>query len=410
MSISFSHILVLSSLSLIAGVLSSLSVSAAVVQCPDHKDDGCIPPHWDVRWDMAGSGYIYCYETCPIEWLYNHSSIYGVYGGVLGVDHYWTHQGMPCIKGIPQEFAMQDTYAKEQKQRFPRIKILEYRITDAVPYADIVHQKMIDDPQAFVRWENGSICEMPYVEHQTEGFGCAWEIRAAAYDYSQQRVRDWYLENIIKPTLTVADGTWLDGDGPDNGAWMCSGSYDYAHLIPPYPALNDTQIAAFCAGEDAVVLASIEWLIANGGYDYNCFTFLHGRDIVPEAGDSADVCASKMTKLDHRPAKSAIVLYGDRIGGSDYTDINVKEAVAIFMLTRAESWFFGFPAADTLNATTAAWLLSDFGAAVGNMTRVTPTSYVFQRQYEKAMVQLNCINYTASFISSAGHEITAAEQ
>ena len=29
-----------------------------------------------------------------------------------------------------------------------------------------------------------------------------------------------YLDNIIKPSLTHADGIWLDGNGPDNGAYM----------------------------------------------------------------------------------------------------------------------------------------------------------------------------------------------
>jgi hypothetical protein len=66
---------------------------------------------------------------------------------------------------------------------------------------------------------------MPYHEHDTDGFNCSWPIIAAAYDFSQQVVQDWFLENIIKPVMTVADGVWLDGDGPDNGAWMCSGSY-----------------------------------------------------------------------------------------------------------------------------------------------------------------------------------------
>lgn len=32
----------------------------------------------------------------------------GTYGGVVGVDHYWTHQGMPCLNGEPQEFNKQD--------------------------------------------------------------------------------------------------------------------------------------------------------------------------------------------------------------------------------------------------------------------------------------------------------------
>jgi hypothetical protein len=41
---------------------------------------------------MAGSGYVYCFNTCPIPWLTNNTR-YGTFGGVVGVDHYWTHQG-----------------------------------------------------------------------------------------------------------------------------------------------------------------------------------------------------------------------------------------------------------------------------------------------------------------------------
>ena len=60
---------------------------------------------------------------------------------------------------------------------------------------------------------------MPYTEHGTgrPGDNCAWEIRAAAYDFSQQIVREWFLNNIIKPVMVHGDGVWLDGDGPDNG-------------------------------------------------------------------------------------------------------------------------------------------------------------------------------------------------
>ena len=62
---------------------------------------------------------------------------------------------------------------------------------------------------------------------------------------------------------------WLDGDGPDNGAYECSGSHNFAKLIPPYPALKTpTEIASFCAGEALVAAAADEWLIANKGY--NC--------------------------------------------------------------------------------------------------------------------------------------------
>ena len=42
--------------------------------------------------------------------------------------------------------------------------MLQYRITDAVPYAGIVYDLMVSNPEFFVRWthapnNNGSICE-----------------------------------------------------------------------------------------------------------------------------------------------------------------------------------------------------------------------------------------------------------
>ena len=187
---------------------------------------------------MAGSGYIYCWERCPIEWLANNTHI-GVYSGVLGVDHYWTNQGMPCTNGIPHEFANQNAYTVQQKKRFPRIKVLQYRIPTAVPYEKVVHDLMVNDPDAFVRWHhpptnNGSMCLMPYEEHKTQGYNCSWPIIAAAYDYSQARVQSWWVENVIKPALEVADGVWIDNNGPDNGAGLCSG--DWGRPIPsPFP-------------------------------------------------------------------------------------------------------------------------------------------------------------------------------
>ena len=90
--------------------------------------------------------------------------------------------------------------------------MLEYRILDAVPYAAIVHELEVAHPEYFVTWHhapnaNESVCEMP-PEASTSGFNCSWPIRAAAYDWTNPVVRAWYLENIIKPTLVVADGSW----------------------------------------------------------------------------------------------------------------------------------------------------------------------------------------------------------
>jgi hypothetical protein len=352
---------------------------------------------WPNQWSMAASGYVYCYLQCPMPWLLNNTQ-YGNFSGVLGIDHVFTGQGMPCIDGVPHEFEAQDAYTLQVKKVFPSARVLQYRITDAVPYASIVHDLMVSNPEYFVRWPNGTICQMPFVEEGTTNQGCAWDIRAAAYDWTQQDVRDWYVENIIKSTMNVGQGAWIDGDGPTNGAWMCSGSYDWGNLPTPYPALNETGVAAFCAGEGQVVQAANEWLISNGGYQYECFDYVTSSSVLPNVNDTATSCAAKLKALDHLPTSTAIVLYGDRTNNKVYSDgVDTAQAVAVFLLVRGEQWFFGLPTANAWNTTTAPLLLSDFGAPLGNMSSLAGQPYVFQRQYEKALVELDCGSYTAKF-------------
>lgn len=64
------------------------------------------------------------------------------------------------------------------------------------------------------------------------------------------------------------------------------------------------------------------------------------------------------------------------------------------MLVRGERFFFGLDAHNSLNATVAALLLSDFGAPLGNMT---VTGSVASRAYTAATVSLDCATFTASF-------------
>ena len=135
--------------------------------CTDGGNGGCsrpVHPKWD-EWSMASSTYTYCFNGCAVDWLYNHSY---PYAGVVGVDHYWTHQGMPCVDGKPQEFAAQDALASKWKAKFPGLRFLSYRILSAVNYDDIVQEKIQSDPFAVVRWRhapgdasqpgNGSVC------------------------------------------------------------------------------------------------------------------------------------------------------------------------------------------------------------------------------------------------------------
>jgi hypothetical protein len=99
---------------------------------------------------MRDSLYSYCFFHCPLDALFT-SRQFGLFGGVVGVDHYYTHQGMPCHAGQPDEFKAQDSFAIATKARFPKACVLQYRITDAVPYAPIVHNKMLSDADWMAR-------------------------------------------------------------------------------------------------------------------------------------------------------------------------------------------------------------------------------------------------------------------
>ena len=266
----------------------SLCCCVQAVEVVATKDsDGCGLPRWDSVWSMAGSLYAYCIGACAIDWLAEHTE-HGRFAGVVGYDHYWTHQGMPCKDGQPQEFKMQDQLANWTKTTFPGSRVLEYRIGDAVPYAEIVHDKMVSDPEAFVRWHhpphnNGSICQNYYAgafvdptRINSKAHNCSFQIHSAAYDFTQPAVREWYLDNIIKPTMVVADGAWLDGDGPDNGAWMCTaGTHGKFYGAPNVSALNDSEAHAWDTGETLVHTAAREWLIAHRGFECALLKLCH---------------------------------------------------------------------------------------------------------------------------------------
>lgn len=354
---------------------------------------------------MRESLYTYCYEHCPLEAFANYSAAgLGTFGGVVAVDHYWTHQGMPCINGIPQEFAHQDAFADATKSTFPGTRVLQYRIGTAVPYAEVVHTAMVDHPEWFVRWHhapnaNGSVCTVP-PEAQTgrPGDNCDWEIRAGMYDFSQAAVRDWYVNTIIKPVMVHGDGVWLDGDGPDNGAYQCSGSYDFGHLPPPYPALNETEIDDFCAGEVLMWTAAHEWIYANGGVDAQaCFTYINSASALPAKSDTPVACANKLHALARTQSDLPVGFASDRTGGRGYTTETASQTVATFLLVRGPMWLFGVnQTSNVIDEATAKLLLSDYGRPLGNMTNTTAT--VFVREYERATVSLDCTTFTASFV------------
>lgn len=126
--------------------------------CSSENLRNCSLPRWGVSWDMASSLYVYCFGHCPLASLANQTHL-GNFSGVVGVDHYWTKQGMPCVDGEPTEFANQDAFATKWKTTFPGTRVLEYRITDAVFYDPLVYNKMQTDPDFFVRFKNGSVCQ-----------------------------------------------------------------------------------------------------------------------------------------------------------------------------------------------------------------------------------------------------------
>ena len=143
---------------LLALVLLPAAPVAGWEDCSSENLRNCSLPRWGVSWDMASSLYVYCFGHCPLASLANQTHL-GNFSGVVGVDHYWTKQGMPCVDGEPTEFANQDAFAIKWKTTFPGTRVLEYRITDAVFYDPLVYDKMQTDPDFFVRFKNGSVCQ-----------------------------------------------------------------------------------------------------------------------------------------------------------------------------------------------------------------------------------------------------------
>ena len=127
---------------------------------PRGSTEGCSLPQWKPRWSMSESTYGYCYRRCPLDALHHASNSSStdssagtsVWGGLVGVDHYWTNQGLPCVNGLPSEYAQQDAFAAATKAQFPAAKVLQYRIVTAEMYDPIVHDLMLAHPEYFVRW------------------------------------------------------------------------------------------------------------------------------------------------------------------------------------------------------------------------------------------------------------------
>jgi hypothetical protein len=337
---------------------------------------------------------------------------------------------MPCIDGQPQEFAMQDALAVRWKKTFPTLRFLSYRILSAVPYNTVVKNKIDTDPDSVVRWRhqpgsaakagNGSVC-YNYISgcfndpHRINNpaNNCSFPIRAAAYNWSNPDLGDWFLNEVVKPAMVHGDGIWLDGIGPDNGAYMCSGTCcGYGASNSP---LVQPEIDAHCDGQAAATTKAQAWLIANGGWEaQKCFDYLTKG--LPTAADSPAECAAHLQARATWGANHSnynhVVAYGTRTGGRvGYNDDTVAGTVAAFLLMRGQHWLFSIgpngghipkcptcPAdPGTLLPATAKVLLSDYGHPTGPMVAVPGKSGVFQRMYEKATVSLDCNSWTPTF-------------
>ncbi len=374
----------------------------------------------------AGSTYTYCYERgggkgCPVDWFAEqvmsgrHQELAN-YAGVVGVDHYWTNQGVPCIDGKPHEFDNQRQLAATWKANFTGLRFLTYRILDAVPYDMVVQDQIEQHPEYFVRWmhEPGSAApgnESVCYNYRDACFNsptgindpannCSFQIRAAAYNWADPAVRAWYQANIIEPALEYADGMWLDGNGPDNGAYMCSGiCCGFGADNSPH---NQSEIDAYCAGEVEVATTAHEYMAAHGQYEVmSCSTYLRQNEM-PVAGDAPAVCAAKMLKLaalgaDHSKY-NMVVAYGDRTAetGGAYGDETAAAAVASFMISRGEHWLMAIQPLAELNVSTARLLTLDYGAPLGNLTQVAAN--VFRREFANGTVQLDCNSFTGTFV------------
>ena len=239
-----------------------------------------------------------------------------------------------------------------------------------------------------------------------------------SYNWSNPDLKDWFIEKVVAPSLKVADGIWLDGIGPDNGAYMCSGVCCGfgSHNSP----LVQDEIDSHCEAQAEATTAAQSYLIANGGWEaMKCFDYLapgtHG--VLPSAADTPQVCAQRLQERATWAANHSnynfVVAYGGRTGGrSGYDDDTVHGTVAAFLLMRGQHWLFSmgpngggggesYPPYEnkpgSLLPATAEVLTSDYGKPLGAMSTVAGKTNVFQREFEKATVTLDCNDFSGTF-------------
>ena len=108
---------------------------------------------------------------------------------------------------------------------FPTMRFLQYRILSAVNYDMAVQNKIQSDTNAVIRWRhapgnasipgNGSVCWNYISEcfndpHRINNVAnkCGFHISAAAYNWTNPTLKDWYIKELIAPSLVHADGVW----------------------------------------------------------------------------------------------------------------------------------------------------------------------------------------------------------
>lgn len=281
----------------------------------------------------------------------------------------------------------------------------------------VVQNKVLTDHDAVVRWRhapgsistpgNDSVCynhisacfnDPTRINDPTHN--CSFHISAAAYNWTNPTLAQWYVDEVVAPSLVHADGIWLDGIGPDNGAYMCSGvCCGYGANNSP---LVQTEIDAHCDAQAAATTKVQKYLISNGGWEaQKCFNYI-GSSSLPTASDAPLECASKLKTMAARGANhstyNAIAAYTSRTGGMQgYNDTTAAATVAAFLLMRGQHWFLGISNTNDMAPATAQLMTSDYGAPLGSMEAVAGQTNVFQRKYAKATIQLDCNTFTGTF-------------
>ena len=182
----------------------------------------------------------------------------------------------------------------------------------------------------------------------------------------------------------------------------------------------------YCEAQTAITTRGRKTLLARGGYDFNCYTFLNER--LPHFGDDITTCSSKLLNTaswaTNHSNYDAVVAYGYEEGGAaGYNDSTIAGTVAAFLIMRGQHWLFsigvhrpcnpehypvtGKPHTDyagpcnatsnQMNLTTAELLVTDYGLPLGLAHAVPGKLGVFAREYEKATVTLDCKNFKGVF-------------